>query len=208
MGLLRQACELEDPAEGPGLVLLAAGGELAGMNQAAGRWLEELGGRADGSDLPVEIAALAVRLRHLDACEPVLPRLRVRTRGGHWAVLHASWMSSQGVGTIAVIVEAAAPADVAPMIMLAYGLTDREKIITGFVCQGLSTRQIAGRLHLTTDTVQDHLKSVFDRTGVHSRGQLVATILQRDYLPHAMAGDPLNRSGAFTAADGGAVGQT
>jgi len=39
-------------------------------------------------------------------------------------------------------------------------------------------------------------------------GQLVATILQRDYLPHAMAGDPLNRSGAFTAADGGAVGQT
>lgn len=157
MGLLRQACELEDPAEGPGLVLLAAGGELPGMNQAAGRWLEELGGRADGSDLPVEIAALAVRLRHLDACEPVLPRLRVRTRGGHWAVLHASWMSSQSVGTIAVIVEAAAPADVAPMIMLAYGLSDREKIITGLVCQGLSTRQIAGRLHLTTDTVQDHL---------------------------------------------------
>jgi hypothetical protein len=47
--------------------------------------------------------------------------------------------------------------------------------------------------------VQDHLKSVFDRTGVHSRGELVAAILQRDYLPHAMAGDPLNRQGAFTA---------
>ena len=97
MGLLRQACELEDPAEGPGLVLLAAGGALAGMNQAAGRWLEELGGRADGSDLPVEIAALAIRLRHLDASEPVLPRLRVRTRSGRWAVLHASWMTSQSV---------------------------------------------------------------------------------------------------------------
>ena len=50
-------------------------------------------------------------------------------------------------------------------------------------------------LHLTTDTVQDHLKSVFDRTGVHSRGELVATILQRDYLPHAIAGDPITRSG-------------
>ena len=112
------------------------------------------------------------------------------------------------MGTIAVIIEAAAPAEVAPMIMLAYGLSDRERIITGFVCQGLSTRQIAGRLHLTTDTVQDHLKSVFDRTGVHSRGQLVATILQRDYLPHAMAGDPLSRSGAFAAADGDVVGQT
>ena len=27
----------------------------------------------------------------------------------------------------------------------------------------------------------------------------VETILQRDYLPHAIAGDPLNRSGGFTA---------
>ena len=105
-----------------------------------------------------------------------------------------------------MIIEAAAPAEMAPMIMLAYGLTDREKIITGFVCQGLSTRQIAGRLHLSADTVQDHLKSVFDRTGVHSRGQLVATILQRDYLPRAMAGDPLNRSGAFAAPHADVVG--
>ena len=40
MGLLRQACELEDPADGPGLVLLDASGALAGMNDAAGRWLE------------------------------------------------------------------------------------------------------------------------------------------------------------------------
>jgi hypothetical protein len=47
--------------------------------------------------------------------------------------------------------------------------------------------------------VQDHLKSVFDRTGVHSRGQLVAAILQRDYLPHLIAGDPLSPAGAFVA---------
>jgi len=112
-------------------------------------------------------------------------------------VLHASWMNTQHDGTIAVIIEQAAPADVAPMIMLAYGLTDRERTITALVCQGRSTRQIADTLHLTADTVQDHLKSVFDRTGVRSRGQLVATILQRDYLPHAIAGDPITRSGAF-----------
>jgi DNA-binding CsgD family transcriptional regulator len=34
-------------------------------------------------------------------------------------------------------------------------------------------------LHLTADTVKHHLKSVFDKTGVHSRGALVATILRR-----------------------------
>jgi DNA-binding CsgD family transcriptional regulator len=108
-------------------------------------------------------------------------------------------VTSQAEKTITVIIQEAAPAEIAPLIMAAYGLTDREKTISGLVCQGMSTRQIAGRLHLTSDTVQDHLKSVFDRTGVHSRGQLVAAILQRDYLPHVIAGDPLGPSGAFVA---------
>jgi DNA-binding CsgD family transcriptional regulator len=199
MGLLRQAGDLEGAADGPGLVLLGADGAVAGMNQAAGRWLEQLGGRADGSHLPIEFPALATRLRHLESSEAQLPRLRARTRSGRWAVLHASWMSSPAGQTVAVIVEEAPPADVAPMIMAAYGLTGREKTITGLVCQGLSTRQIAGRLHLTADTVQDHLKSVFDRTGVHSRGELVAVILRRHYLAQAIAGDPLTTSGGFAA---------
>jgi DNA-binding CsgD family transcriptional regulator len=201
MGLLRRACGPSAAADGPGLVLLAADGAVAGLNQAAGRWLEELGGRPDGSDLPIEISALATRLRHQGVREPALPRLQARTTSGRWAVLHASWMNSPAEQTVAVIVEEAAPADVAPMIMAAYGLTGREKTVTALVCQGLSTRQIAGRLHLTADTVQDHLKSVFDKTGVHSRGELVAAILQRDYLPHAIAGHPVNQRGAFTASE-------
>jgi DNA-binding CsgD family transcriptional regulator len=196
-GLLRQACDLEDAADSPGLVVLGADGAVAGMNDAAGRWLEDLGGRADGSDLPIEISALATRLRHLETSAPAMPRLRVRARTGRWAVLHASWMNSGGDRAVTVILEEAGPAEVAPVIMSAYGLTDREKTICGLVCQGLPTRQIGDRLHLTTDTVQDHLKSVFDRTGVHSRGELVATILQRVYLPRAIAGGPLTRSGAF-----------
>lgn len=197
MGLLRQACELEDPADGPGLVLLAPDGAIAGMNQAAGRWLEALGGRADGSDLPVEITALATRLRHLDAAHPGLPRLRVRLRQGGWAALHASWMDADVAGPIAVIIEPAPAAEIAPTIMTAFGLSDRERTIAGLVCQGLPTRAIASQLHVTVDTVQDHLKSVFDKTGVHSRGALVATILQRHYLPHANAGEPNHASGSI-----------
>jgi DNA-binding CsgD family transcriptional regulator len=73
----------------------------------------------------------------------------------------------------------------------------RGETISAMVYLGLPTRQIAGRLRLTTDTVQDQLKSVFDRTSVHSRGELVALILPRDYLPHAVVGGPLSPSGAF-----------
>ena len=199
MGLLRQACHPSDGRSGPGLVLLAADGAVAGLNDAAREWLEDLGGHADGSDLPIEISALAVRLRHLPAADPAMPRLKVRTTSGRWAILDASWLTAPAEKLITVIVQDAAPAEVAPLIMAAYGLTDRERTISALVCQGMSTRQIAGRLHLTADTVQDHLKSVFNRTGVHSRGQLVATIFERDYLPRAIAGDPVNPAGAFTA---------
>jgi DNA-binding CsgD family transcriptional regulator len=143
--------------------------------------------------------ALAIRLRHLPATEPAMPRLRVRTRSGRWTLLHASWMNTPASNAVAVILQEAVPAQVAPLIMAAYGLTDRERTISAMVCQGLPTRQIASRLHLTADTVQDHLKSVFVRTSVHSRGELVALILQRDYLARAAAGDPLNPSGAFAA---------
>jgi hypothetical protein len=96
MGLLRQACHTDHARDGPGLVVLAADGVVTGLNEAAGQWLEDLGGQADRSDLPIEISAIATRLRHLPPAGPAMPRLRVRTRSGRWAVLHASWMSSQG----------------------------------------------------------------------------------------------------------------
>ena len=203
MGLIRQACDADSPAEGPGagpgLVLLAVDGTVVGMNQAAGGWLEDLGGQPDGTDLPVEIRALAIRLAHPNESEPSGARLRVRTRTGRWAVLHASWMTAAVEQTVAVILEEAAPAEIAPVLMVAYGLTVREQTVSGLVCQGLSTRHISERLHLTIDTVQDHLKSIYVRTGVHSRGELVALIFQRDYLPRIVAGDRLTPAGSFAA---------
>jgi DNA-binding NarL/FixJ family response regulator len=100
-------------------------------------------------------------------------------------VLHASRLSlSEGPG-VAVIVQEPSPAEVAPILMLAYGLTSREQVVTGLVCRGLSTRELADRLHITPNTLQDHLKSIFEKTGVCSRRELVAVILQEQYLPRS-----------------------
>jgi hypothetical protein len=125
MGLLRQACDVDNTTDGPGMVVLAADGTVGSMNDSAGRWLEDLGGHADGSDLPIEISALAVRLRQLPPAEPAMPRLQVRSRTGRWTELHASWMSGGAGKAIAVIMQEAAPSEVAPLIMTAYRLTDR-----------------------------------------------------------------------------------
>jgi DNA-binding CsgD family transcriptional regulator len=116
-------------------------------------------------------------------------------------VIHASWLGLHARETVAVIIEPAAAVEIAPLLMAAYGLTPRERTVTGLVCGGLSTREVASRLHLAEHTVQDHLKSVFERTGVRSRRELVATILRQEYLPRARAGQPVDASGFFAPAD-------
>jgi DNA-binding CsgD family transcriptional regulator len=58
--------------------------------------------------------------------------------------------------------------------MSAYGLTERERDVTRLILQGGSTSQIAEQLVVSEHTVQQHLKSIFDKTGVRSRRDLVA----------------------------------
>jgi len=197
-GLLAASVDQGHVADAPGLVLVAAGGGLISTTAAGELWLDELGHPEPARHgLPIEVHLLAARLAHAEAGAAELPRLRMRTRRGRWAVLHAARLSAEREPAIAVIIEEPSPAELAPVIMMAYGLTRQEQTVTGLVCRGLSTREIGERLHITPNTVQDHLKAIFDKTGVRSRRELVTAILTEQYLPRALTGQPLGASGFF-----------
>src|SRR5215211_2355910 len=108
---------------------------------------------------------------------------RVLSRSGHWMVLHGAALVTNGSRRVAVIVEPAHPVRIASLLMAAYGLTEREQDVTRLVLQGNATGEIATRLAVVPQTVQQHLKSIFDKTGVRSRRELVGKIFFAHYEP-------------------------
>jgi DNA-binding CsgD family transcriptional regulator len=189
-GLLMVGASESTLLDAPGLVVLDQSGELVAATAPAQAWFEELGhDRLGSKSVPAEVTTAAGLLQHdatrREGADLSIPRLRVRTLAGRWAVMHASWLpgADGAPEQIAVIIEPATAIEVAEVIMLAYGLTERERTVTKLVCQGHSTAQIAAQLWISANTVQDHLKSIFDKTGVRSRREVMARILRDHYLP-------------------------
>ena len=80
-------------------------------------------------------------------------------------------------GRIAVTVEPVAPAGRIELYGRACGLTARERELLHRLARGADTRQLAREMRLSPHTVQDHLKSVFAKTGSGTRGILLARAL-------------------------------
>jgi DNA-binding CsgD family transcriptional regulator len=59
-------------------------------------------------------------------------------------------------------------------------LSEREEIIAQYAAIGLSNKQIAEKLCISPYTVQNHLKSVFEKTGLNNRTQLANLVKYTD----------------------------
>ncbi len=201
--LLNSAMASQAPA-GPGLVVLGEDLSIAAITPAAQQWLAELAASdsLQHSGLPHVIWHVASRLRALENNAPTaadpMPRARVRTMSGRWTVVHASRLIGPGTERrIAVIIEDAQPSEIVPLIAQAYDLSRRESEVVQSLTRGLSTIEVAGALCISSNTVQDHLKTIFDKVGVRSRRELVAQIFTQQYRPHIAAGASPGADGSF-----------
>jgi DNA-binding CsgD family transcriptional regulator len=196
--ILISAVSNDPTPEAPGLILLEEDG-VVDMTTPAESWLGDLAASPaqDARELPDIIYAVASTARRLGRGEAggELALARVRTASGRWLVLHGSLLDE---GRAAVILEPARPPEVAPLIIDAYGLSERERDVTQLVLQGLSTDEIARSLFLSPYTVQDHLKAIFDKVGVRSRRALVARVFFEHYAPRLGVGANLGPGGWFT----------
>lgn len=57
-------------------------------------------------------------------------------------------------------------------------LTPREREIVALVCRGLTVREIASAVILSSNTIKQHLKRIYAKMDVHSRAELVQAVWQ------------------------------
>lgn len=169
--------------QGPAVLMFSREGLLIHATSSAERRIIELGGNLWNDPLAA-VTALVTHVAHAGGSAVVSPRIPLRSSSGEWLVLHAAPFHGRDgdSGTVVVTIENATPPEVMPLIMAAYGLTDRESAIVLAVLRGSSTQEIAQRMYLSPYTVQDHLKSVFEKLGVSSRREVVAKVFYDHYL--------------------------
>jgi DNA-binding CsgD family transcriptional regulator len=201
--LLVENLAVASGAEAPCLLILADDMSLVATSQPVQAWLEQIADHPQRKELPQAVYGLARRLQEAERgggdAATLSPRVRIRTATGRWLLLHAMRLVSADAsgGQIAVIIEPAASTEVASVVLQAYGLTQREAEIAEHVLKGTATSEIADALSISVLTVRQHLKAVFEKTGVSSRRELSARILYEQYVPQMMSGATPSVRGGF-----------
>jgi DNA-binding CsgD family transcriptional regulator len=166
-----------DTDEISGVVLLDdVGGIVNGTAEGLHRLERLVAGRAAGGrfSIPDYLRALADAAA---AGQPV--SLRLCDPDDRWHVVEAGALLGGGT---TVVIRPLHPSELAAGIVLAYRLSPRELEVMELLCQGLTTQEISGRLHISVHTARDHVKHIYAKTDVTSRGELMARLLTEHSL--------------------------
>jgi DNA-binding CsgD family transcriptional regulator len=187
---------------GPGLVVLGPANEVELLTPPAGELLAALRSNArpeSDETPPTPLLSLASFVRASSEDTDRQSRVIAVPTPSGWITLHASLPEGRAAGRVAIVLERAATAQATGLRLEAYGVTPREREVAVLLARGLSNPEIAAELVVSLYTVQDHVKSLFEKTGVASRRELVARIFLDDYWPQIVRRTPLSADGGFVA---------
>jgi DNA-binding CsgD family transcriptional regulator len=186
--------------EAPGLVVLDPRDEIELITPPARELLASIrSDRPAYSDdaVPTPVLALASFVRgtpdggHGEANVVTVPG------SDGWITLHGSRPGPPGDGRVAVVLERASGARSATVRLEAFGATAREREVATLLARGLSRAGMAEAFVLSPHTVEDHVKSLYEKVGVTSRQELVARVFLDEYLPEVVRQTPLTSRGRF-----------
>jgi len=146
-------------------------------------WLSELrtGGVREGAEmLPPAVYELGARvLTPPDAATGLPASVRIRTPTGRWIAIEGAPLEGADRGQLAITIRDASSAEIFDLLCKTHDLTGRERQLVALILDGLATKQLAHALSISAHTVQDHLKSIFAKTGVRSRRELISRLAGR-----------------------------
>ncbi len=137
--------------------------------------------RDPGTALRIAAAASAVRAR-VGGEFPPLVRARIdELQGDAEAALGAQAAAIWREGLHLTVHDAIALAfgTSRPRVASTDALSGREREVAALVAEGLTNKEIAGRLHLSVRTVESHVRHMLTRLGLVNRTQLASWMRQR-----------------------------
>ena len=167
-----------DHHSGPAVLLLSDDLELLTQTPQTDAYLRALlPTDAERSPVPAAAYNVAAQLLAQEAgVDTHPPSARVHLRDGLWVTLRAARIvkTSADAASIAVSIEPTPATDRAALYARVAGLSGRECELVTHLVAGADTHELAQRLYVSEHTIQDHLKSIFAKTGVNNRRVLVA----------------------------------
>lgn len=168
---------------GPAVLVLDDALQITDRTAAAGDWLRTLlPTPMDHAPIPAAAynvaAQLIAREQNVDA-HPATSRTWVP--GRTWVTLRASRLEPDSrigrSGSIVVSIEETPAGPRLDLFSRSNGLSSRERQVLALISSGSPTGEVAAAMGIAEDTVQDHLKSVFGKTGITGRGALVSAAI-------------------------------
>jgi DNA-binding CsgD family transcriptional regulator len=170
---------------GPVVLLLSPALEVRAQTWQTQRYLQVLvPPEEDQAPVPAGAYNVAAQLLAAEAgVDDNPPVARVHLAGGRWLTLRAARMDTNPTTPaaaghdVAVSIEPSTAGDRVTVFGRACGLSPREAELLRHLAGGATTREVARQMFVSENTVQDHLKSIFDKSTARSRRALLARAL-------------------------------